>query len=126
MSIRAILRIEPRPQSAGEARRFVASRLTNWGRAEDLDAVVLLTSEVVTNVIVHAGPHTEGDEVVVRLEGGIGRLRVEVYDHAASLPVVSHENLDGISGRGLILLDAIARTWGVESTDRGKVVWFEV
>jgi NAD+ kinase len=59
------LRIQPLEIHVSDARRFVGSRLEEWGMPKAVDVAVLLTSEVVTNAVVHAGPHGDGDEVVV-------------------------------------------------------------
>lgn len=55
-----------------------------------------------------------------------GVVRVEVTDRGVGLPVVGDGRLDGVSGRGLVLLDALSMAWGVIPTGAGKVVWFEV
>ena len=60
----ATRRFLPRPESASLARRFVLSALGGWGQ-EATDVVALLTSEVVTNVVMHAGPHLPGELLLV-------------------------------------------------------------
>jgi anti-sigma regulatory factor (Ser/Thr protein kinase) len=87
---------------------------------------VLLTSEVVSNVILHAGPHGRGSEVVVGLNQTADRVRVEVGDSHARFPILGDGAVDKLSGRGLLLLDALADSWGVTPDGSGKVVWFEV
>ncbi len=85
-------------------------------------AVELLTSEVVTNLILHVG--TAGELV---LHTGGESLRVEVVDHYRHLPVMQPGSRDATSGRGLRIVDALSRAWGVEEmTDNGKTVWFEL
>jgi anti-sigma regulatory factor (Ser/Thr protein kinase) len=88
--------------------------------------VVLLTSEVVSNVILHAGPHGPGTEVVVALSRTAERIRVEVADGHPGFPKVGDDAVDKVSGRGLLILDALADAWGVTPDGSGKVVWFEV
>ncbi|MFE9439685.1 ATP-binding protein [Streptomyces sp. NPDC006602] len=87
--------------------------------------VQLCVSELLTNVINHVG---EGAPVTVRLvHGQDGRVRVEVTDpdpHASL--IARHPGEDDESGRGLLLLDAIARRWGVWLTPAGKTVWCEL
>lgn len=92
------------------------------GQAE---TVLLLTSEVVTNAVVHGGPHKRGAEIQVRVEHFDGRIRVEVADASEALPVLG-ANSQLESGRGLVLVDILANLWGVTPTDSGKIVWFEV
>src|SRR3954465_5044832 len=80
------LTLPPAPDSARHARRFVADVLTDvltdaWAEQALLDLATLLTSELVTNGIVHA--HTELRVVVDVTER---YLRVEVAAGNPSLP----------------------------------------
>ncbi len=124
--IEVIERFQPHEESAGAARRFVASSLVDWGRVREVDVVVLLTSEVVTNVVRHAGPHASGEEIAVALSRIGDRVRVSVTDNHAGIPTVGDVAPYEPSGRGLLLLDALADSWGVTTIAPGKVVWFEV
>lgn len=83
--------------------------------------VELLTSELVTNALVHARG-AEGLSVYVWPRV----IRVEVDDLSALLPTPRRAGLEAVSGRGLTIVDALARSWGVETGRRGKRVWFEV
>jgi len=85
-----------------------------------------LTSEIVTNAVLHAGPHDSLTATVLNLSQSDGVTRVEVVDANVPLPVVGDRNLDRKSGRGLLLLDALADSWGVTAGGDGKLVWFEV
>ncbi len=122
----ATWKFQPRGDSVGSARRFVASALVGWAEASEVAVVVLLTSEVVTNVVVHAGPHGPDEEMVIRLHRSADRVRVEVTDTHPGTPVVGDGALEKGNGRGLLLLESLASTWGVTRNDAGKVVWFEV
>jgi anti-sigma regulatory factor (Ser/Thr protein kinase) len=88
---------------------------------ECLDAAVLMTSEVVTNALRHG----QGD---VRLAVGADHalVRVEVGDDAPTRPVPRSADTDAESGRGLLIVDALASDWGVLQAAPGKTVWFEV
>ncbi|MEN8652658.1 ATP-binding protein [Streptomyces sp. 21So2-11] len=89
------------------------------GRAETAE---LLTTELVTNALVH----TEHDaELTVTLTAF--KLRVEVRDFVARHPTM-HVAVgdDGTHGRGLMLVQALADAWGVRGQGVGKVVWFEL
>lgn len=89
--------------------------------------MVLLTSEVVTNVVLHAGPHRPNDEAVLRVVLTDDLVRVEVTDQHPGTPRIDGAAVsDGLSGRGVLLLDVLASAWGVVPIGRGKVVWFEV
>ena len=110
----------------GAARRFIASSLADWDRVPQLEDVVLLASEVVTNVVIHAGPHGPDDEIVVGVHRTDDLVRVEVTDGHPGFPVVGTGSLARESGRGLLLLDLLSTAWGVVPHGSGKVVWFEV
>lgn len=109
-------------RSAGDARRFAAEHLAEGVEADPFDTLNLLTSELVTNAVVHA--HSEV-EVTLRLTGL--RARVEVSDTSDIGPEVRDANDDATSGRGLQLVNMLARRWGIRHLPGGgKTVWFEV
>jgi len=113
--------------SVAAARRFIASSLADWDRASEVEDVVLLTSEVVTNLVMHAGPHGPGEEIVVDVHWADDLVRVEVSDwRPGTLPADQSIGPDGLSGRELLLLDVLARAWGVRASPAGKTVWFEL
>ncbi len=105
-----------------EARRFVSDLLERWECREALDTVHLLLSEVVANAVVHAG---SAPEVSVRLLPDA--VRVEVGDDDPTVPEPAAPADMGTSGRGLQILDSLARRWGANlRPGGGKVVWFDV
>lgn len=119
---RAATQLPPARQSASVARRFVSDTLRRWQFDSAVDAVELLTSELVTNAVVHAGT-----EVQIVLEAHDNLVHVEVRDLNRRQPVVRITPYDDLqTGRGLTLLDSVASAWGVASLDRGKAVWFEI
>jgi anti-sigma regulatory factor (Ser/Thr protein kinase) len=111
---------QPEPTAAAAARRFVRDTLQAWfagGAAIAghglVDDAVLLTSELVTNAVVHAGTPVE---VTCKLTGG--GVEVVVSDgHPARLvpepPENEHIPAERTSGRGLLLPAALASAWGV-------------
>jgi anti-sigma regulatory factor (Ser/Thr protein kinase) len=87
-----------------------------------LDIAMLLASEVVTNAVLHGAP-----PITLRTYcTEPGRLKIEVSDTGASMPVAIDAGLDADHGRGLILLDMLATDWGVQPQDPGKTVWFRL
>lgn len=85
-----------------------------------IETAELLTSELVTNAMVHGS-----GEATVAVEVDEGLVRVEVFDRDASLDL-SPLDVDpsSVHGRGLAIVNALASTWGIEPRHDGKVVWF--
>jgi anti-sigma regulatory factor (Ser/Thr protein kinase) len=111
----------PELASAAATRRFAEQVLGDWGCDALVESARLLVSELVVNAVLHA--RTDG---WLRLELHDGRLRVEVHDAStANLQPRSYAP-DATTGRGLMILDALADRWGVELDDAGKTVWFEL
>src|SRR3954451_6633442 len=117
------LTLPPAPDSARHARRFVAEVLTDTrADATLLDVATLLTSELVTNGIVHA--HTEL-RVVVDVTDRY--LRVEVADGNPSLPARRDYDDSAMTGRGMEMVELLSHEFGAEPIDGdGKRVWFRL
>ncbi|MER5214454.1 ATP-binding protein [Streptomyces sp. NPDC002838] len=105
-----------------EARKALRELLRHWGRPGRSEIAELLTSELVTNALIH----TDHDAVLTATVGPRG-LRVEVRDFVAHRPTLRVPNADdGTHGRGLILVQSLADAWGVRAHGVGKAVWFEL
>ncbi|MFE0458512.1 SpoIIE family protein phosphatase [Kitasatospora sp. NPDC058965] len=104
----------------GRARRFVRHTLDGWGLATLVDQAELLTSELVTNALVHAGAPTQ-----LRLFRNQA-LTVEVSDVDGHAPRLRRALEDDEGGRGMHLVNEMAHRWGSRATPRGKLVWFEL
>jgi hypothetical protein len=106
-------------RAAGLARRVVRRRLEGWHLDDLLDTAVLLTSEVVSNVIVHtASAPAIG---LARLGAGI---RVTVVDESPVPPRRRWHSTTATTGRGLQMLQELADDWGWDPLGAGKAVWF--
>ncbi|MET9696626.1 ATP-binding protein [Streptomyces sp. NPDC006529] len=108
----------------GDVRRTLRELLRHRCRCDTADVAELLTTEIVTNALVHTD---RGAEVYASLTAA--RLRVEVRDYADRRPRPYVPTADdGTHGRGLVLVQALADTWGVDAlgSSLGKVVWFEL
>ena len=116
----------PVPTSVTAARHFVAASLARWGHGEQAQVAVLLASELVTNAIVHGGPHGPSDEIAVTVNSSAGLARIEVRDGSRGTPKLVDKELDSESGRGLLLIDALSSRWGFARSGHGKTVWFEI
>ncbi|MGW1075175.1 ATP-binding protein [Streptomyces sp. NPDC002537] len=130
--------------AVGRIRAELRALLAHWGAPGRAATAELLTSELVTNALVH----TDGGAVVrAVLTGGAGAwakglLRVEVRDFVARRPALRDggtgtdagidDGTDGdleqvaTSGRGLLLVHTLADGWGVRPHGVGKTVWFEL
>lgn len=105
-----------------EVRRALRELLRQWGRPGRSEIAELLTSELVTNALIH----TDTDAVLTATVGP-GGLRVEVRDFVARRPRLRVPNADdGTHGRGLVLVQSLADAWGVRAHGVGKAVWFEL
>lgn len=121
-------RLPRTPRSVGRARALLAAQAREWKIPDDhANSAVLLLSELMTNACRHARVPA-GREVWARciLVGEV--LRVEVLDANNALPQPRSASSDDESGRGLVLVAALADTWGFEPRPYGigKAVWFEL
>ncbi|MFG1696658.1 SpoIIE family protein phosphatase [Nonomuraea sp. NPDC049309] len=144
------------PIMVGEARRMAAEAFASWNVPEErAELACLLVSEVVTNVVLHAAaagvprrelvvegpplpfeeswdvPGLEEEEVgdkefTLRLRRGAESVWVEVFDQDLRLPRIRSAGENDEGGRGLYLVDQLARRWGSRPTREGKAVWFEI
>ncbi|WNI16746.1 ATP-binding SpoIIE family protein phosphatase [Actinacidiphila sp. ITFR-21] len=113
------------PGRIGSAREDVRALLHDWVSADQLESAVLLVSEMVTNVLVH----TEGDAVLTAEVTGVPgtrRLHVEVGDRSDDMPHRRSPGEMASSGRGLLLMEELADSWGVDPRGDGKSIWFEL
>ncbi|MBF4137814.1 MULTISPECIES: SpoIIE family protein phosphatase [Streptomyces] len=111
------------PEALSGARHLIRAAVRSWGSGERADEIELAADEMIVNALMH----TEGSAVVTLrvLTGTERRLRVEVEDTSSALPRRREAGEDGVSGRGLFLVDRLADGWGVEARGTGKCVWCE-
>jgi GAF domain-containing protein/anti-sigma regulatory factor (Ser/Thr protein kinase) len=114
------LRLEPVVQSTPMARHWITDHLRDVP-AEATECAALLTSELVTNAVLHAGT-----PLGVTLHLLADRIRVDVADGNPALPSVKDYGAEAATGRGLTLFNTLASDWGVQPAVGGKIVWFEV
>lgn len=103
------------------ARAFVTEAL-----AGELPALIddarLVVTELVTNASLHGQP-----PVTVTVSEASGCVRVAVEDSGQSLPLIPAHSTEAMTGRGLSLVAAVSRSWGVDvGASGGKVVWADV
>ncbi|MFK0020650.1 SpoIIE family protein phosphatase [Streptomyces sp. NPDC090798] len=112
--------LEPEDAAPGRARRLARRALSRWGLEDMSDSVELLVSEVVTNAVRYASR-----PVTLRLLR-TDVLRCEVGDDVPQLPRLRQARATDEGGRGLYLVNKLARRWGATRLSTGKVVWFEL
>ncbi|MHC3393525.1 SpoIIE family protein phosphatase [Streptomyces lavendulocolor] len=112
--------LEPEEQAPGRARRLARRALARWGLEDLSDSVELLVSEVVTNAVRYA----ERPVTLRLLRTDV--LRCEVGDDSPQLPRQRRARDTDEGGRGLFLVNRLARRWGATRLSTGKVVWFEL
>ena len=118
--------LAPDVTAAGDARHWVRDRLRALQREDLIESAVLATSELVTNVILHART-TIRVRIVEETD-----LRIEIYDESpghvqsrTATDALDAESDLAAAGNGLNILAAVTRHWGVRRSRRpGKTVWF--
>ncbi|MFJ3900815.1 SpoIIE family protein phosphatase [Streptomyces sp. NPDC090025] len=112
--------LEPEDAAPGRARRLARRALARWDLEDLTDSVELLISEVVTNAVRYA----ERPVTLRLLRTDV--LRCEVGDDSPQLPRQRRARDTDEGGRGLFLVNRLARRWGATRLSGGKVVWFEL
>jgi serine phosphatase RsbU (regulator of sigma subunit) len=103
------------------ARAFVTEALL--GESPSLvDDARLVVTELVTNASLHGRP-----PVTVTVRETLDGVRVAVEDTGQSLPIIPAHSTEAMTGRGLSLVTAVSRAWGVEAgASGGKIVWADL
>ncbi|MDQ0949934.1 serine phosphatase RsbU (regulator of sigma subunit) [Streptomyces phaeochromogenes] len=116
----AFWHLDPEDAAPGRARRLARKALSRWGLEELTDSLELLVSEVVTNAV----RYTSRPVTLRLLRTDV--LRCEVGDDVPQLPRLRQARATDEGGRGLYLVNKLARRWGATRLSTGKVVWFEL
>ena len=124
MALSARARLPADIRAPGAARRFVTATLAQHPDAVPVADILTVVSELVTNA-VRAG----AELIDLHVQIDTTSTRIEVSDNAAGWPTMRHPSPVEATGRGLMLVDALAESWGVgEATAPagGKQVWASV
>lgn len=114
--------LPPDPSSVPVARHFTADVLEGLATTEEAEQTAeLLVSELATNAVLHAA-----SPLRLSVYRHADAVRVEVRDDDPTLPKSVTPDPERPGGRGILLVDALATRWGVNSNDRGKTIWFEI
>ncbi|MFE0376328.1 ATP-binding protein [Streptomyces inhibens] len=103
------------------AREFARNALADWDLEHLADDVLLCVSELATNALLHGVPPGRGYQLWLSLEED-GMVRVEVHDSGDGEPrvPVPYDEAEGETGRGLLLVSALADAWGGWGGGAGK------
>jgi anti-sigma regulatory factor (Ser/Thr protein kinase) len=113
------LSLSPHPSAPRASRDFVARALQGWGLDPLVPAASLVVSELVTNSTIHAGTDIE-----LSVAWSLGLLRLTVRDKSPDLPRQQFPQCLDVHGRGLSVVAALSRAFGVLPTaGGGKAVW---
>ncbi|MFJ3882780.1 ATP-binding protein [Streptomyces sp. NPDC090077] len=114
----------PRQDSVPAARRWAAWLAVAWGEPRVASDVALLTSELVTNALLHGAVRDRYIRVEVQLDGAV--LRIAVTDPKGERwPEPRAASDEEQYGRGLRIVEAVAHRWGASQRVVGKTVWAE-
>jgi anti-sigma regulatory factor (Ser/Thr protein kinase) len=117
------------PTAVAYARSLVSSTLGRWSVPHLIDTAELLTSELATNAITATVATDGGDTGIIQLRIAMVdvSLLVGVWDCDPAPPAPQEPDDNAEGGRGLMLVEALAKQWGTRPSRRGgKVVWFEM
>ena len=121
MAARHAVQFPPEPASIPAARHFAVDAIDDMG-GNHRDEVELLVSELATNAVLHARTPLR---LTLCRRGR--RLRIEVGDGDPTPPRLNlRPNPLHPGGRGMCLVNSLADDWGVDVTDEGKTIWFEL
>jgi anti-sigma regulatory factor (Ser/Thr protein kinase) len=117
------------PTAPACARGYVRAIAHEWGLPDLADTAELVASELVTNAIQASQR--------LRLRAGLAivpvirlwlvsdeiSMVIRVWDGNDEMPVRRDANADDLGGRGLMIIDSLAKEWGAYRKAGGKVVW---
>ncbi|MDW8805852.1 ATP-binding protein [Streptomyces scabiei] len=117
------VRLSPTPRGARLARLLATEQLRAWGLP--LDPARHVVAELAANAATHGRVHGRDFGLTLYVIGDT--LRIEVTDTCERLPTAQPPSPDAESGRGLLLVEALADRWGTTpGRPPRKTVWAEV
>ncbi len=115
------VRLVPGPTTPRVARTAVWRALAG-ADPDVIERAMLLTSELVTNGVVHAATPLV---LTLRVDNSVLHVEVEDGDRTPARPV-PEEQSGPQGGFGLHIVERLASAWGCARRGDGKVVWFEM
>jgi serine/threonine-protein kinase RsbW len=119
-----VLSFSPAPTAATAARVEMTKRLASRVGGRVLEDIRLLVTELITNALRH-GKLTAGDRVSVKAQVREDVVRIEVRDPGNDGDVAPRQPGQRGGGYGLLLVERLAKRWGVDQRD-GTTVWCEL
>ncbi len=122
-----VLRVLPgTPQSASVA-RSLARQLLGAGHPA-LETVLLVVSELVTNAILHSQSGSDGGSILLALCPAPAGILIQVRDSGGPWRPLELVRQDAAAehGYGLLLVDALADSWGTLASTQGRVTWCRI
>ena len=121
--VRALYKIDARPEAPAQARRIIAEELSSRLPAGVVNDIKLMVSELVTNGVVHGGEDGDGDgPVMLELRMG-GAVQCRVLDYGSGF--AARVERARRRGSGLRVVEHLADRWGMECSSQRTEVWFE-
>ncbi|MEU2064132.1 ATP-binding protein [Streptomyces sp. NPDC013455] len=125
-----VQRLSATPRGARLARRLTGSTLATWGYPHDGDlshTARLIVAELAANAVTHGRVPGRDFELRLSLLRERDTLRIEVSDARGDRPLRFLDGgLEDENGRGLVIVQVLAKLWGVTERDVGKTVWVEL
>ncbi|MGW4055882.1 ATP-binding protein [Streptomyces sp. NPDC004779] len=120
------LQLSSTPRGARLARLLAVEQLRSWGLEGVTEAAGQLVAELANNAVTHG--HVPGRDFRLRVIATGAALRIEVTDTRGDrVPLAGGHSPTAESGRGLLIVDALARSWGVSSGPAPqKTIWVEL
>ncbi|PWK80815.1 anti-sigma regulatory factor (Ser/Thr protein kinase) [Lentzea atacamensis] len=118
----AVLDLDRQVSGLAAVRRWTRDALCGV-TADELEDIVLVVNELVSNAFDH-GSAPRQMRVHRSMEPCF--VRVEIDDGSAEVPTLGTSRLDGDRGRGMLLVNRLAKDWGVTPRSDGKTVWAEI
>ena len=116
----SVLAMPNGPHAPGRARDFIRGSSAFLTRSSR-DSAVLMVSELITNAVLHGRP-----PIVLTVERVRAGVEVSVADDHPDGPMLRSPARTALTGRGMLVVDALATSWGVRRRPIGKSVWIRV
>ena len=120
---RALVDVPGTNRGPAAGRHVTAAVLPAWGLAHLVESAQLVVSELITNAYQHS-PQSDSFELELSQRGK--GLRIALADGSAIRPVVRELSSDGETGRGMVIVQTLAKRWGAEDHHGGKRVWVDL